>query len=114
DRERDVDRGGDLAVGDGEQRRRAEHALEGWELPRHARSLTRTLEVEPAHSERDEQDAEHVPDAAAGACRLDEQPDPDAHEQTAEDDDGVAVGLPHAAARRPAPTITRQSACLST
>ncbi len=39
DRERDVDRRGDLAVRHREQRRRAEHALEGWELPGHARSL---------------------------------------------------------------------------
>ena len=35
DAEREVDRGGDLAVGDGEERRCVEHALEAAQLPRH-------------------------------------------------------------------------------
>jgi len=39
DPEREVDRGGDLAVGDREQCRRVENALQSWELARHRRSL---------------------------------------------------------------------------
>ena len=42
DPERDVDRGGDLAVGDREERRRVENALQPRDLPRHGRRLLRS------------------------------------------------------------------------
>ena len=52
DAERDVQRGGDLAVGDGEQRRRVEHALEAAELTGHAVFLSRLSRPTPRATNR--------------------------------------------------------------
>ena len=47
DPERDVERGGDLAVRDGEERRRVQHALEAAELACHQRVLCRSSVKRP-------------------------------------------------------------------
>ena len=52
DSERDVQRGGDLAVGDGEQRRRVEHALEAADLTGHAVFRSRLSRPTPSAMNR--------------------------------------------------------------
>src|SRR5690349_10471258 len=71
-------------------------------------------QVEPAEAEGDEEDAHEVAeDRAAVDGRDDDEREPDPDEDGAEDGDGAAIGV-HAAAFRPAATITRQGACLRT
>ena len=113
DPEGDVDRGGDLAVRDREERRGVEDALKAGDLARHKRRLILTTEeVEPPGAEPDEQHADHIADAAAVDRGLDDQCDPDSDRDHAED--GYEVPVWTHATFRAAATITRQGAFLST
>ena len=78
DPEREVDRGGDLAVRDGRERRRVERPLEPRQLSRHEERLTPPGEVQAADPEREEEHAEQIADRAASLRRgLDEQREPE-------------------------------------
>src|SRR5581483_1419450 len=120
DAEREVDRGGDLAVRDGGERGRVEHALQTRELAGHAaRSLAplpAAQQVEARAAEREQKQPERVTDAAAPRARgLDEDGDPEPDRHEPEDEHGAPVEAGgHAAAASRAATITRQGACLST
>src|SRR6266511_558167 len=109
----EVDRGGDLAVRDREERRGVQDPLKTRQLARHARRLSpRAEQIEPAEAECHEQRPEHVAEIPAPnrGHRHECDPDPDEHE--CERRNTVAIGV-HAAFL-PAATITRQGACLST
>ena len=76
DAEREVDRRGDLAVRDREQRGRAEDSLQHGQLARHQRLPSpRSQQIEAPGAEPDEQHAEQVADAPSGARGLHEQRD---------------------------------------
>src|SRR5438876_1535494 len=114
DPEREVDRGGDLTVGDRGQRRGVEDTLEPRQLPGHlGRRLTPPQEVEPADAEGDEERPEHEAERPAAAERRHhEQREAEPDEDDREDGDAEPVD-PHAALGAAA-TMTRQGACLST
>ena len=69
DAEREVDRRGDLAVGDREERARVELAAEPGQLAGHA--LPRPLHVEPRRAGRDEEQAEDDSDLPAAVRERD-------------------------------------------
>ena len=94
DPECEVDRGGDFAVGNREERGSVEHPLEPGQLACHGLRLTpRAEQIEPAGAEREEEAPHEVAERAAvpGRRHRDER-DADADEHDGEDHDPVAVG----------------------
>src|SRR5256714_2189232 len=114
DAESEVDRRSDLPVRDREERGGVEDPLQARQLTRHALRLSaRPEQVEAAEPEADEEDADDVTEGGAPSRGRDgEHGDPDRDEDDAEGGDARAVEV-HAAFR-PAATMTRQGACLST
>src|SRR5581483_220273 len=111
DPEREVDRGGDLPVGDGGERRRVERPLQAGELAGHARRrLTPDQEVDAAGADSDEEDSDECADPVR---RPGHDGDAEGDGDHPEDEDPPPVNAHHAAAL-PAVTITRHVACLST
>src|SRR6266540_4709322 len=109
----EVDRGGDLAVRDREERRGVQDPLKARQLARHARRLSpRAEQIEPAEAERDEERPEQVAEIPTPNRGHRHECDPDADEHDRKCRDAVPIRV-HAAFR-PAATITRHGACLST
>src|SRR5581483_10138127 len=118
DPEREIERGGDLAVRDGRERRRVEHPLQPRQLARHRPAsvvpLPAAQQIEAADAEPHEQDAEEESHRAAAAHRgLDEERDAEADRHEAEDG-GRALVEAHAARSLAVATMTRQGACRRT
>src|SRR3954471_23818981 len=115
DSQGEVDRGGDLAVRDREERGGVEDALQAGQLARHAlRVSLGSGQGEAGEAEGDEEHADEVAeDGAPVNGRDDDERDADPDEDDAEDGDAAPVEV-HAATLRPAATITRQDACFRT
>ena len=109
DPERDVERGRDLAVGDREQRRRVEHALEAADLTGHVVSLSRLRRPTPSATNRPPRRNPTTPPPCAAVATSSAIPIPtNATENASTAQEYSFTRSPHAA------TSTRQGACFRT
>ena len=111
DAEREVERGRHLAVRDGGERRRVQHALQPRQLAGHRPvSLSPPQEVQPSAAEREEEDAEEIARRTAPrrGC-LDQERDPE-HDREEPEHEHRALVEAHAARSRGVATMTRHGA----
>src|SRR5262249_32931083 len=112
DPEGEVDGRGNLAVGNGCERRSVQHALQPRQLSSHLSvSLTPPQEIQPRAPERDEEHTEEIAGrASAQGGGLDEERDPEHDCQEREDVDRTLVQADQAARSRGVATMTRHGA----